>query len=753
MSDDRTTFYVANDELELTFDRATGRWLWLRDIESDRTLLYDGGRQAPVVLWVGGVTTSTRERTHWWSVVDAEPVGHHAHCEGYTVVETERGPRLTIHTREGDWRIDQTYTLVTGERRVERGLGLSYHGRDTVLLRGVELRLPSANLGPTPECYVEAPGYATRAHQPLAAVSAGDWWERIHSKSDIGGAPGWKAGLLCIDNPEDELALSAWSFSRIDPSILRVRRGDAGTQIKHVVMLADRFRGGQALQWEGQHVQVTHGDWYEALESFHAWYDEVDLVAPDASDSPTPDWARSARIYELFIGEARRPGKYPNIETLLDDLERIKDLGFNAIEIMPQRDFPSYSVVDYYDAELCYGGDETLKELTRRAHEMGMRVLLDVVLHGVLDKEATRAIAASRGRSNWPEERLPEKHPYRLEHPEWFMQTEFGTDAATYTWAFDHANPGYRDLLCDVLNYYVREYDADGFRVDALTWNYFPNWAEGLPYRASASLYASASLMERARREMREIKPDAVLYSETTGPLYAGCCDLIYNYDMQWIFSALLPPVARRGFAYTFAFCTEKMRAAELAPWLEQRRLSKPEGSITVHHLDSHDTNEWGGLMQFRREAFGEPQARALFGLCCALDGGIMVFEGAEDGDEAYYRRLLHLLADEPALRDGAADYAGASADDADVFTCLRQAEGQAIVPVVYLGEEAATVNLRVSSEGLPFGGERFRLVDRMTDEDLPGPDGPTWTAGQLDEIAVAMEPFQVRMLEIVTEG
>ena len=122
---------------------------------------------------------------------------------------------------------------------------------------------------------------------------------------------------------------------------------------------------------------------------------------------------------------------------------------------------------------------------------------------------------------------------------------------------------------------------------------------------------------------------------------------------LQWLYSGLITPVSPRGFAYPMASPTERIEAADVGPWLEQHRLAKPKGAMTVHHLDSHDTNEWGGLMQYRREAFGEQAARALFGFCCSLGGPLMMFQGAEDGAEEFYRRMLRLVNELPALRDG----------------------------------------------------------------------------------------------------
>ena len=72
------------------------------------------------------------------------------------------------------------------------------------------------------------------------------------------------------------------------------------------------------------------------------------------------------------------------------DLGRIVALGFDVIQLMPRQPYPSYNVHDYNDVDTTYGGEEALAVLVQRAHELGLRVVLDVVLHGVLDRRSIR---------------------------------------------------------------------------------------------------------------------------------------------------------------------------------------------------------------------------------------------------------------------------------------------------------------------------------------------------------------------------
>ncbi|MBM3187849.1 MAG: hypothetical protein FJZ90_03905, partial [Chloroflexi bacterium] len=147
----------SNEFLEITFDRRSGRWLSLRDASSGDAVLHHGSQQAPVVLSVNGVTTCTRMRNQWPSVVDARTYGIEIECTGYEFQNTSEGVMLTLRTREGDWLVDQIYVLADDVARVERRLRVEYQGEGEALLRGLDVRVPPMWLGPVGDCFIEAP--------------------------------------------------------------------------------------------------------------------------------------------------------------------------------------------------------------------------------------------------------------------------------------------------------------------------------------------------------------------------------------------------------------------------------------------------------------------------------------------------------------------------------------------------------------------------------------------------------------------
>ena len=86
-------------------------------------------------------------------------------------------------------------------------------------------------------------------------------------------------------------------------------------------------------------------------------------------------------IYELHTGTFTPDGTFAALEEKLDYL---KELGVNAIEIMPVSQFPGgrnwgYDGVFPYAVQNSYGGAEGLAHLVQASHEKGLAVILDVV--------------------------------------------------------------------------------------------------------------------------------------------------------------------------------------------------------------------------------------------------------------------------------------------------------------------------------------------------------------------------------------
>jgi 1,4-alpha-glucan branching enzyme len=101
--------------------------------------------------------------------------------------------------------------------------------------------------------------------------------------------------------------------------------------------------------------------------------------------SVLPNW-NDLVLYELHVGNFTAgahdsPGRF---EQVMARLPYLKNLGVNAIEIMPPMAFPGerswgYSLTNPFAVEGSYGGPDGLKRLIDAAHAHGIGIILDVV--------------------------------------------------------------------------------------------------------------------------------------------------------------------------------------------------------------------------------------------------------------------------------------------------------------------------------------------------------------------------------------
>lgn len=150
--------------------------------------------------------------------------------------------------------------------------------------------------------------------------------------------------------------------------------------------------------------------------------------------------------YELHVGTFTREGTF---EAVVLHLDRLKELGITAIELMPVAQFPGnrnwgYDGVYPFAVQNSYGGPAGLKRLVNECHRRGMAVILDVV-YNHLGPEGNY---------------LADFGPYFTER----YRTPWGTSVN-----FDgpHSDEVRRFFIENAL-YWVTEFRIDALRVDAI---------------------------------------------------------------------------------------------------------------------------------------------------------------------------------------------------------------------------------------------------------------------------------------------
>jgi len=215
-------------------------------------------------------------------------------------------------------------------------------------------------------------------------------------------------------------------------------------------------------------------------------------------------WWRSAVIYQVYPrsfadSNGDGMGDLPGITSRLDALAA---LGIDAIWLSPYMKSPQkdagYDVSDYKDVDPLFGNLSDFDDMVTRAHELNIRVLVDLVPNHTSDQHAwfQSALAAAPG--------SPERAYYHFKDgkgengelppnnwvsmfggPAWTRTTNpDGTPGQWYVHLFDSSqpdlnweNPKVEEAFEDILRFWL-DRGVDGFRVDQ---PHAMGKAEGLP--------------------------------------------------------------------------------------------------------------------------------------------------------------------------------------------------------------------------------------------------------------------------------
>ena len=162
-------------------------------------------------------------------------------------------------------------------------------------------------------------------------------------------------------------------------------------------------------------------------------------------------------IYECHIGMSGEEGKVTSYNEFSQNvLPRIKELGYNTIQIMAIMEHPyygsfGYQVSNFFAASSRYGKSEDLKNLINTAHGMGIAVLLDVV-HSHAVRNTNEGLNEFDGTVY-----------------QFFHEGEKGEHSAWGTKLFNYGKNEVLHFLLSNLKYWMQVFHFDGFRFDGVT--------------------------------------------------------------------------------------------------------------------------------------------------------------------------------------------------------------------------------------------------------------------------------------------
>ena len=222
-------------------------------------------------------------------------------------------------------------------------------------------------------------------------------------------------------------------------------------------------------------------------------------------------------IYECHIGMAQEEGKVGTYNEFREfTLPRIKDLGYNTVQIMAIMEHPyyasfGYQVTNFFAASSRFGTPEELKALINTAHKMGIAVLLDVV-HSHACKNTREGINEFDGTSY-----------------QFFHEGGKGDHSAWGTKCFNYDKNEVIHFLLSNLKYWQTEYHFDGFRFDGVTSMLYHDHGLGTSFDSNEKYFSmntdvqAVTYLQLANEMVRQVNPKAIMIAEDMSAMPGMC--------------------------------------------------------------------------------------------------------------------------------------------------------------------------------------------------------------------------------------
>ncbi|HOJ17568.1 MAG TPA: alpha-amylase family glycosyl hydrolase [Ignavibacteriaceae bacterium] len=308
------------------------------------------------------------------------------------------------------------------------------------------------------------------------------------------------------------------------------------------------------------------------------------LLGQPASNINAPKWSFDKVIYEVNLRQFTESG---TIKEFMQHLPRLKELGVGILWFMPIHPIGElnrkgtlgsyYSVKDYFDVDPNLGTKDDFRQLVSEIHKLGMYVIIDWVAN----------------HTSWD-------NGWTVSNPDFYKRDSLGNFVPPVPdWsdviALDYNNKGLWQEMNRALEYWVRDFNIDGYRCDVAGMVPTPYW-------------------NQLRPKLEAIKPVFMLAEWEDPALHTDAFDMTYSWNLHHLMVEVI-----KGKANSIA----------ITNLIEKELKDYPKNAFRMRFTTNHDENSWNGT-EF--EKFGDG-AKPLAVLCTTLPGMLLIYSGQEAGN------------------------------------------------------------------------------------------------------------------------
>lgn len=307
------------------------------------------------------------------------------------------------------------------------------------------------------------------------------------------------------------------------------------------------------------------------LAIFNSERDVYDWKVTDFKGVPQSDLI----IYELLIrdftgteGKALGEG---TVKGVISKLDYLKELGVNAIELLPIMEFAGnnswgYNTNFYMAPDKAYGSPTDYRDFIEECHKNGIAVILDIVFN------------QSDGLHPWYQLYDIDSNPFynKVAPHAWSVLND---------WNQDH--PLVQQQWTDALVYWLEKYNVDGFRFDLVK-----GLGDNGSYANGTDAFNQSRIdrMKRLHGVIKSVKPDGIHINELLGGAQEEI-QLGLDGQLQWA------NVNNNSCQYAMGYDS----SSQLSRFLSSSDGNRPWGS-TVAYAESHDEQR----VNFKSEVYGK---------------------------------------------------------------------------------------------------------------------------------------------------